>query len=510
MADLTSFERLLVTLCAVIAPAIVLLPLIARASVRGYLLWTELFEPVWFIFISVVLGVTARTIWLISSDDKAAVFRLTDGVSTVYLLPAMLLLITGLGALAFGYIVGTRGRFVFPFDQEFRYAVWNESRLLLVVGVLLVLSITAFLIQLQLAGVDQLGMDNISEKRGLRDESGARIGGYSYLLWAINLCAPALLLSTAYVVTHRPGTLSLATAAVICSALTLTAVGFLASRRGLVIDTVISATVIWLYVEMRRRGWRRVRVGRAALVLLGLIGFFLATTAFRYGASNFADVQAEFGLLQPLVRVAESGNLGGIDKPLVALARIPEKANWLYGQSLVEWIVRPIPRGLWPDKPEALGYRFVAEVYGRLNQHGQSVTGYPPGALVEFYWNFGILGAVLGMSALGVIAATVYRSFHYDMWRGSISILVIYSVIFRRIGAGFIDQDVSSNITKMLMEIIPLIACIWWIAGERRRRQRQVQAWYGTDAYAPAPTQRLEANKTKVETGDALVRYNEQ
>ncbi len=75
--------------------------------------------------------------------------------------------------------------------------------------------------------------------------------------------------------------------------------------------------------------------------------------------------------------------------------------DYLLGGSFVMFVTAPIPRVLWPDKPDVrIGPYVAQEILDFRNQ-----SGAPPSAIGEFYINFGWLGVAIGMLLLGCVAA---------------------------------------------------------------------------------------------------------
>jgi hypothetical protein len=77
------------------------------------------------------------------------------------------------------------------------------------------------------------------------------------------------------------------------------------------------------------------------------------------------------------------------------------RATFARGATLLEAMIAPIPRLLWPDKPVMAGSGNLARDY--TGQSFSAGTSVGVGQVMEFYLNFGFAGVFLGFLTLGVI-----------------------------------------------------------------------------------------------------------
>ena len=83
--------------------------------------------------------------------------------------------------------------------------------------------------------------------------------------------------------------------------------------------------------------------------------------------------------------------------------------EYFYGRTFLMFMVAPIPRVLWPDKPNVRLGPYVTQDILRLNTQ----SGAPPSAIGEFYINFGWAGVVFGMFICGVILSLLQKRVAY-------------------------------------------------------------------------------------------------
>ena len=76
------------------------------------------------------------------------------------------------------------------------------------------------------------------------------------------------------------------------------------------------------------------------------------------------------------------------------LDNIPDKSPYLFGSSLMKIFYVMIPRQLWLDKPSGV-QELIVQQHNNLFVGGTSQTTTMIG---EFYWNFGLIGVIVGMA----------------------------------------------------------------------------------------------------------------
>jgi hypothetical protein len=86
----------------------------------------------------------------------------------------------------------------------------------------------------------------------------------------------------------------------------------------------------------------------------------------------------------------------------------PERIPHLDGETLKNLLTNPVPRFLWKDKPPEIMGQWFGHKYRILMPDDQRTSINLPW-LVEFYINFGWIGVVLGMAAVGAVMALLER-----------------------------------------------------------------------------------------------------
>jgi hypothetical protein len=110
--------------------------------------------------------------------------------------------------------------------------------------------------------------------------------------------------------------------------------------------------------------------------------------------------------------------LSELSPVLNALVVIPSHVDYAYGATLGQILYAPIPRLIWPDKPDSkqeIGQRY-AVIFGLQTEAGAQGTAYGMCLLFEAYWNFGWAGIPLFCGALGAYLGVQQRLFSGDHW----------------------------------------------------------------------------------------------
>jgi len=103
---------------------------------------------------------------------------------------------------------------------------------------------------------------------------------------------------------------------------------------------------------------------------------------------------------------------------------VPEKVDYLWGSTYAKFFLWPIPRTLWPEKPEGISRVIVRHFYPDLYDKGLSVS---PTIAGEAYFNFGTLGIVIIMALFGVICQSLYTFLKKN--RENIGAVAIYASV---------------------------------------------------------------------------------
>jgi oligosaccharide repeat unit polymerase len=172
----------------------------------------------------------------------------------------------------------------------------------------------------------------------------------------------------------------------------------MASRRnGLMI--IIAA---YLMVAGIRQIQSRVGMRAAQWVLIGIGVLGLAVAgSIRQGGGEKAigELSVVNAINVSVEHVFEGAYFLDPAKTAAIVQQTDAKNLFLNGSSFTGFIVAPIPRIWWPDKPDVRIGPFVAQEILLLRNR----SGVPPGGIGEFYLNFGWIGIIIGMAIVGML-----------------------------------------------------------------------------------------------------------
>lgn len=225
-------------------------------------------------------------------------------------------------------------------------------------------------------------------------------------------------------------------------------------ERGRFFVPVFAAGLVWLKTSNLGRHPRRVAAAGVIVMILlsGLVGV-------ARGSASTRQVTVNSILAQPF----GSGN--NLFLPLAAMAStVPGQFPYLDGTSYWEAAVFPIPRALWPGKPQ--------DALVLLTRTFDRDSGLAVPEFGEMYVNFGLLGVMAGSLLLGALVELLsIRFFRSASIRESVFLALCSAVL--------LDIFTRGAVAPMLTTFEPLLA----VAGLICRRRSPVLA----DARKPVP-----------------------
>jgi hypothetical protein len=297
-------------------------------------------------------------------------------------------------------------------------------------------------------------------------------GSPLYLWWLSLAVVPAALvgLAVAYV-DRRPAVIAGAAALLALALIRVVPTG----GRGYLLMLVGSA-LVFVYLHHRRRpGLVAVAVGLAVALVGSYTVLLFRDAETRSGASTVAGQLASTPthVLSPLVEGPDAEMAPALAGALLA---VPSELPHRYGAATFgDLVARPIPRQLWDDKPEPHTIRVTEAVWPIARETGDFQPAFTP--LMSFYWDFGLLGAFLGLAVYGWLARLVYRYFLADS--GNTSLQLLYALSFWTLVVA-LRADPVVLIFHCLIMFLPLFV----IVALASRLPRPIPARYGQAADA--------------------------
>jgi hypothetical protein len=423
----------------------------------------EIFDPMWFVALTVGVGVTGKAFFLVYGPTDRVQFLLLgkepgDLVSTALVVTIALLCLSG------GYLLGSF-RWRAAGLERLASEDWGHRRSVTVLAVLLgigLLSFALFAARLDLR-IDSL--IDLSSKRGTRLPSGELLFSDGYLRWGALLTEIAFYLAFARWAAGQPKLRSLHGMTILLLGLLAIAFPIFVNVRLTVLLLIVRALLIWACLRSEPRL-------RYVLALL-LVGFVIigSMLAVRREQTSLAGFRSHLGIGEMLEVTVGSRHFLDLTKTAHVLDAVPERVPYQYGRTMLTWLLAPVPRVLWPDKPDiGVGRSLGVPVFLRRLGTG----GVPPGIIGELYLNFGFAGVFIGMLVIGL----VLRSLRETLlpFFPSQGMVLIYALLSTRLTLDLLTNSVSGGLAKLLQEMVPLLLALYALGGASTRSARPAPA----------------------------------
>lgn len=232
------------------------------------------------------------------------------------------------------------------------------------------------------------------------------------------------------------------------------------SRSSLILP-LFQMGVIWS-LRRQRVPYRNVVIAFVcATVILGLLGGVREATR---GAVSLQELDYE-----PEVQVAVTEGLRELltrglsnSGQLAVVGAVPEKHDYLMGQSYLSILYVALPRAIVGDKPAAASRLNAAIIHDRPG------TGIPTGTVGEAFWNFSYLGPLLVFFMYGVFLALmsqIYAGNH----RNAIVVILYAFVLFQfRPGSDGVYDFIHASFPALIFSLL-VVARFGTSSGRLRR-----------------------------------------
>jgi hypothetical protein len=127
----------------------------------------------------------------------------------------------------------------------------------------------------------------------------------------------------------------------------------------------------------------------------------------------------------------------------------PASVPFWGGETYYPILFKPIPRFLFPGKPEEISGQTFGHRYAFLNPADDTTSDNLP-QLVEFYINFGMIGVIVGMFLMG----TIYRLLHLLFIHPGIGLGSIVAGIYILTNFLFIESALSMTIGGLFWNLV--------------------------------------------------------
>jgi len=422
----------------------------------------DYFAPITFVLLTLMLGVTFRTWYIVATPDGEEVQAyLLMGQPVIFLSWSLVVTAWGFLFFTFGYYWSVP-RLQLEQWPLIRSDAWDERWMwLVVIGCFIIaaLSIISFIHAL---GIQDSLLEKFSAKRRLNVE-GADVeqAAMGYQRLGASLISISFMLLFAWFNEKKLAYFSFIGVMVVGVGLLATLFPIIVSSRTQVILLLIFALLISHYL---RRPISLQALGIAFLSALIALSALGALRAYSQRQVEELTVGQLLGFSSLAEHVMENRNFLDVTKTGHIMAGMPAQYPYQLGQTLVLWIVSPIPRSLWKGKPAVRLGPDVGDAFFSVGEH--QITGVPPGYLGELYINFGLLLIAPGMFFLGWFLRFLYVNF-YPLIRHNKNALLIYISLMFPFAFSLPSSDVTGTVLGVLKNLIPLLLILALI-GRRR------------------------------------------
>lgn len=182
-----------------------------------------------------------------------------------------------------------------------------------------------------------------------------------------------------------------------------------------------------------------------------MVFILLALTQTLNRVKNNSEINAE------TIKYSIANIIGrnGIEhsKTIYIINSVPDKLNYMWGESIVNSFTMFIPRDIFPNKSTVNLDTIVArDIFGEQSFGAGSI---PPGLIAELYINFSWFGVILGAVLFGILIR-VTEFFYLKCSPGSLYFF-FYLTTLALLGTSLLGSGLSSTIFTILFNFFPLL-----------------------------------------------------
>ena len=417
----------------------------------------DIFEPISFVMLFTTMGVTLRTLYLLlyyRSNNESIAFLLR-GEAPEFLLASGVLILSGLFSFLLGYMIKP-----IPFQVD-RFSIirrheWSIKRLFLTIFVMEVIAAIATYLFVKEMGIQSLALYEISSKHFQAIE-GASFAKSSLGLyrWPASWTEISFYLGMTWFATSGRKWFSIAGGGVIVLGVLAFIFPFMNSSRSSVVFIIINGLVISHYLR------KEISVKKIGYAALAIVVILLVMIALRKNVNEFDSISGYLVFEKVLDVLVGSGKFMDISKPAHIMAAIPTKIDYEYGTTMMQWVLAPIPRSLWLTKPPILCSTTIGQyVYGTMDPSGMGAS-IPPGLIAELFWNFHLMGVIVGLFVLGAWLKFLYNNFKRHLYSNRNAVLIYLLLMSPCIET--LQNSFGQFVVEAVKAIIPMLISLLFI-----------------------------------------------
>lgn len=427
-------ERYYLVFYGIAAPVVLVTPTLLT---RGRLYF---YEPIFLFFLTLLVSTVGRSLYVAFSEEPRAHFLLFDQTFPAVAENGWMVLV-GLFGFAVGYASTTRK---FPFRSLHRTlgesVTLGRGNLLLVSALAVAAAVIASL-QFVGSGLESSDLSELSVKRTveLRGDDGGTVFGANIairMLGSLGEYLGYLLLILILCGRQKASAGMILLIGLLYFSASLTP--FFTSSRSSIVLLFVNTVLVLLVLKKFRL--------LPALVMIGLSIVLLVGMAQLRSLGHSGNVNQE-GVVAEIVG---SGNFLDIPRTSSIIDRVPEQHPYLLGSSYASLLTAPIPRSLWPGKPNAsLGPWVKSELF----HYEVRNNGWPPGFIAEAHLNFGFLGILVIPLLLGIFLRCFFNTFRPLLTTEPVA-LYLYVALVWPLSVGVLGLNVAQGIMQALQSLV--------------------------------------------------------
>lgn len=404
-------------------------------------------HPILMVLVSVLIGTVLRSFFIISPYESPAKFLMLMGKPPTFLLNGIIPLYIGFIFFVFGYIYPVKPLKDWSSKRIYKNEVSLKKYLPVTIIITLISMYTAYEF-FKKTGVNfgALSADDLSKKRRFELEGGgyAALGYYKMVM---DLIEPLFYIALMYMLINKKKIWSFLGFLTLLLGILNLIYPIIESIRTNALYVMINTGLIIYYLKGGIKFQDLIKVVVVASVIL-------YTMTILRSSNNTKRTVTEVST-NPLALMVGTTNFTGVDKTAQIINGVPDKLPYQFGESLVYWLVSPIPRTWWPGKP-AISYGLIIgeKIYGKRDETDAG-GGIPPGFVAELYLNFGYAGIVLGMFLMGMIFKLLYNAYLQSRNKSTYAMLV-FVIVFIPLTLKLIGGDFSGVMTKVIKGIVSI------------------------------------------------------
>lgn len=444
---------------AVVAFGITLLPSLFNVG-KAY----DPFQPANFLALTTLFGVTLHTLYILLVDNFNTRAFLMLGRDPTFLTRALLVITLALLCWLVGYNLRSPNLSLQHWPVA-RATLWSKRRLVWVLWLLVLTSLVCTLLYMRELGLTPESLaTKISGKRRLVVEGAEyAFAALGYYLWGASLISYAFYLLVAYVAYQRLSLRSSFGIAMIVCGLLACVLPFITSSRAEIIYNLLLAIMIWHYAR------RKLTLRKIFIVAMLAVTIFAFVGSLRFTGGQITEDALELGGEEFMRSLLGTRNWLGVSKTAHIMAAVPEKLSFQRGTTMVGWLVAPVPRTLWKDKPIIRTGQLLGPI---VFDATRNLTGSPPGFIAELYLNFSLPAVFLGMLFLGFFVKTLYQNTS-PLFETHRNVLLLYLAIALRFSLDIFAGDFNGTMINALRAFITVSILLWIISVPFSKSKRQ-------------------------------------